>query len=224
LVLVGSLSLLFRHRGLALMLIMPVPVTLLLSALQRYPFMHRFLLFLLPFAMLLMAEGVRFIFALAARWSRPLAFVLSAVPVLVSLCFLVPDAYWVLNHPVYGADIKPVMQYIAENKQADDIVYVYYGSAPAFHYYAPFYGLDRANVTIGFDTPNRRLALRRFYQDVDSLAGKHRVWYVFSDIVDCGGCEGSMQQYFVDYLNGYGNLLDSAHASGANAYLYAMNP
>jgi hypothetical protein len=197
---------------------------LILSALQRYPFLHRFLLFLLPFAMLLMAEGVRLIYVLIARWSRPLAIVLSAVPVLIALWLIAPDAYWYFNSPVYGADIKPVMQYVAENRQADDLVYVYYGSAPAFHYYATFYGLDRANVTIGFETSNRRLALRRFYEDVDSLAGKNRVWYVFSDIVDCGGCEGSMQQYFVDYLNGYGNLLDTTHASGANAYLYAMNP
>ena len=66
--------------------------------------------------------------------------------------------------------------------------------------------------------------VRRFCEDVDALQGYDRVWFIFSDIVDCGGCEGGIQQYYVDYLNGFGTLLDSSYASGANAYLYAMKP
>jgi hypothetical protein len=224
LVLVGSLSLLMRQRSLAMMLILPVPVTLIFSALQRYPFMHRFLLFLLPLALLLMAEGIRFIYYVISRWSRTLAFAAIVFPVSVSLWLLVPVTSWFFVHPAMGADIKPVMQYIGENRRPRDTIYVYYGSAPAFVYYAPFYGLDRANVTIGFETLNRRLALRRFYEDVDTLRGNKRVWFIFSDIIDCGGCGENTQQYFVDYLNGFGTLLDSAHAAGANGYLYRMKP
>jgi hypothetical protein len=220
---VGSLSLLVRQRSLAVMLIFPVPVALILSALQRYPFMHRFLLFLLPFALLLMAEGIRFIYLLILRWSRAFAFVVSAVPILVTLGLIVPVTSWNFANPSNWADIKPVMQYISENRLPGDIVYVYYGSAPAFDYYESFYGLDRGNVIVGFETTRRKLALRHFYEDVDALEGNERVWFIFSDIVDCDGCEGSMQQYFVDYLDGFGTMLDSSHASGANAYLYDMD-
>lgn len=224
LVLVGSLSLFFRQRSLALMLILPVPVTLLLSALRRYPFMHRFILFLLPFAVLLMAEGIRFIYSIVSRWSHMIAFAVIAVPVCVSFWLNAKVSFWYFQYPTMGSDIKPVMQYIAEKEGTDDIVYVYYGSAPAFEYYAPFYELGHGNVRIGVEYADRKLALRRFYKDVDLLGGKDRVWFIFSDIVDCGGCEGDMQQYFVDYLNGLGTMIDSTHASGANAYLYALYP
>jgi hypothetical protein len=222
LTLLGSLSLLARQRSLAVMLIFPVPAALILSALQRYPFMHRFLLFLLPFAMLLMAEGLRFVFTILSRWNRKVAFAISAVPVLVTLWLLVPVTAWFFAYPAMGADIKPVLQYVSENKRPRDIVYVYYGSVPAFDYYEAFYGLGQGNVILGFETLNRRLALRRFYEDVDAFVGRERVWFIFSDIVDCGGCEGNAQQYFVDYLDGYGKQLDSAHAPGANVYLYRM--
>lgn len=224
LVLVGSLSLLVRERSLAMMLILPVFVTLILSGFKRYPFMHRFLLFLLPFAMLLMAEGIRFIYLFVSRWNRKLAFVISAVPILVTLGLIAPVTSWYFAYPTMGADIKPVLKYVSENKHPDEIVYVYYGSAPAFDYYASSYNLDHGNVIIGFETTRRKLALRRFYEDVDALRGNGKVWFIFSDIVDCDGCEGSMQQYFVDYLDGFGTLIDSLHASGANAYLYDMNP
>ncbi len=224
LVLIGSVSLFIRRRSLALMLLVPVPVTLILSALQRYPFMHRFILFLLPFALLLMAEGIRCIYSLILRWDYKYALVVVGIPVVVTLWLIVPITFWYFLYPPLGSDIKPVMQYVAENRTEDDMVYVYHSSDPAFKYYAPFYGFEQGKVLIGFETTRKKLALRRFYEDVDTLRGNERVWFIFSDIVDCGGCEDNMQQFYVDYLNGFGTILDSFHASGANAYLYNMNP
>jgi hypothetical protein len=142
---------------------------------------------------------------------------------LVTLWLLVPITSWYFANPANWADIRPVLQYVSENRHPDDIVYVYYGSAPALDYYESFYGLDHGNIIVGFETTRRKLALRRFYEDVNTLRGEKRVWFIFSDIVDCDGCEGSMQQYFVDYLDGFGRMLDSSHAAGANAYLYDMN-
>ena len=42
--------------------------------------------------------------------------------------------------------------------------------------------------------------------------------------MDCGGCDGDMQAFYVDYLNGLGTLLDGAPGNGANAYLYDLDP
>jgi hypothetical protein len=123
-----------------------------------------------------------------------------------------------------GEDIKPVLRYISENRHPEDITYVYYGSAPAFDYYAPFYGLEDANVLVGFETLNRRLGLRKFYEDVEAFNGNERVWFIFSSIVYCGGCEGNVQEFFTNYLNGFGSVQDSAHAPAVDAYLYLMNP
>lgn len=224
LVSIGSLSLLIRKRSIAFIILLSVLMTLIASALQRYPFMHRFILFLLPFAMLLMAEGIRCIYLLVARIDHKFALLVSGIPVFVTLWFMAPVAYWYFLDPPMGSDIQPVMQYVADNRSLSDLVYVYHSSDPAFNYYAPLYGLDEGQVMIGFETANKRRALQRFNEDVQALRGNERVWFIFSDIVDCGGCEGGMQQFYVDYLNGFGTLLDSSSASGANAYLYDMNP
>jgi hypothetical protein len=178
----------------------------------------------MPFAMLLMAEGIRCIYLLVARIDHKFALLVSGIPVFVTLWLMIPVAYWYFLDPPMGADIKPVLQYVADNRSESDLVYVYHSSDPAFNYYAPLYGLDKGKVMIGFETARKRLALQGFYEDVEVLRGNERVWFIFSDIVDCGGCEGGMQQFYVDYLAGFGTMLDSSHASGANAYLYDMNP
>jgi hypothetical protein len=159
-----------------------------------------------------------------SKWNENLALVVSSIPVVVTLWLITPFPYWNFMQPPNGSDIKSVMEYVGGNRLQDDVVYVFHSSDPAFNYYAPFYDLDSGNIIIGFETAKKSLALRRFYADVDSLRGKDRVWFIFSDIVDCGGCEGNMQEFYVDYLNAFGTLLDSFYASGANVYLYKMNP
>ena len=221
---IGSLSLFIRNRDVAFLLTMPVLITAVVSAFQKYPFTQRFILFLVPFAFLLMAEGVRAVFWLAAKWNRALAFMISGIPVAITLWFIVPIAYWNFVQPLNGSEIKPVLQYVGEHRLPDDIVYVYHSADPAFNYYAPFYGLEQGNILIGFETTRKKLALRHFYEDVDALRGNERVWFIFSDIVDCGGCDGSMQQFYVDYLDGFGTVMDTFYATGANAYLYDIKP
>ncbi|MFZ5819001.1 MAG: glycosyltransferase family 39 protein [Chloroflexota bacterium] len=221
---IGALSLWARQRSLALILTLPFLVTLAASALQKYPLMQRFILFLAPLALFLMAEGLGRIYRLVAKWNRALALVACGLPVAVMFGLVAPLTFSSFLEPVKASDIKPVLAYLAENKQPDDTVYVFHGADPAFNYYAPFYGLEAGNNIIGFDTTRRKVALKRFYEDVEALRGTERVWFLFSDIVDCGGCEGNMQAFYVDYLDQFGMMLDSFGASGANAYLYDLRP
>jgi len=72
-------------------------------------------------------------------------------------------------------------------------------------------------------TSRRVDRLNNFFKDVDALQGRERVWFIFADIVDCGGCEGDMQAFYVDELNKRGVMLDQSNGIWANAYLYDMN-
>jgi hypothetical protein len=220
----GSLSMLARNWKLALTILLPFLVALIASALQKYPLKLRFLLFLVPLVLLLAAEGLRYLYALVSKWRRGPA--LAFYILLSSLIFVLSGAYRLetLFRPIMGANIKPVMEYVSRNRNPDDTIYVYHGSDPAFKYYAPFYGLDTGEVIVGFDTTRKKIALEGFFSDMDRLRGNPKVWFIFSDIVDCGGCEGDMQAFYVDYLNGLGTMLDSFRASGANAYLYDLDP
>ncbi len=223
LVIIGGLSLFVRNRSLALLITLPALIVLIACALQKYPLKDRFMLFLVPFMLLLISEGLRWMYSFTAKWNRSLALILCSLPVILLVWppGTTLDEFFLTTR---GSDVRPVIQYVAENRTPDDIVYVYHASDPAFHYYAPLYGLDTGKVLVGFDTPRKRLALERFFDDVDELRGHNRVWFIFSDISDCGGCEGDMQAFYVGYLNEFGIMRNQFNASGANAYLYDLSP
>ena len=220
---VGTLSLFSRNRSIALLVILPALMALLASALHKYPLKDRFMLFLVPFLLLLISEGLGRIHAVTVRWNRSLALLLAALPAI--LLIWTPGTrlqdFFITSR---GSDVRPVIQYVCANRQPHDIVYLFHGSDPAFHYYAPRYGLTTGRIIVGFDTPRKRVALERFFDDVDALNGNDRVWFIFSDIYDCGDCEGDMQAFYVGYLAEFGRMLDQFNASGANAYLYDLNP
>ena len=223
LVLIGTLSLLNRDRTVALLVLLPGACTFLASALQKYPLKDRFMLFLIPFLLLWISEGLRRIFTLTSKWNRGLAFTLAGLPVILLIWppGTTLDQFFSTTR---GSDVRPVIQYVAKNRRPDDVIYVYHATDPAFHYYAPLYGLDTGEIIVGFDTPRKRVALNRFFDDVEGLKENERVWFIFSDITDCGGCEGDMQAFYVDYLNEFGMVVDQFHAANANVYLYDLKP
>jgi hypothetical protein len=221
---IGILSLWMRYRHIALILISPFLIALAASALQKYPLKDRFMLFLVPFVLLIISEGLGRIYLFFAKWNRTLAVIFYTIPALVILWLTIPGVFQNFVTPYKGEDIKPVMEYIKESRVQEDIVYVYHSSSYAFNYYAPFYGLDTDNIVIGIDNPQRKIALEQFFDDVEMLRGKGRIWFIFSAILDCGGCEGDKQQFYLDYLDTLGVRMDGFNAWGANGYLYNLNP
>lgn len=224
LVFIGALSLLYRARNIALLILSPFFLALFASALQRYPFKDRFVLFLVPLIFLLIAEGLGLIYVNIAKWQPWAGRIVYAL--LVLGLFFQPAAltFETFLRPYNGSDIKPVIEYVAKNRSSDEIIYVYHITASTFHYYAPLYGIDSKNVVTGVNSRQKRIALNDFFEDVEKLSGNERVWFIFSGIIDCGGCEGDMQLFYTDYLDEHGTMLDSFHATGANAYLYDLRP
>lgn len=221
---VGASSLLIRDRKTALLFISPFVVAVIASALQRYPLKNRFMLFLIPFALLLMAEGFRAIYRLLAKWKPDFAALFSGILVLAVIWQVVPNTY---KRAISGQkdDIRPVLAYVAKNRLPDDIVYVFYKTDPAFHYYAPFYGLETGNIVVGVDDPRKRVALQNFEDDIDKLVGNKRVWFLFSEVVDCPNCQPEdTQSFYLNHINKFGVMIDSFKGSGANAYLYDLSP
>jgi len=221
---IGTVSLLIRDRKSALLVISPFVVTTIVSMLQRYPLQNRFMLFLVPFVLLLMAEGFRGIYWLIAKWKPNFAAVLSGVLGLAVVWQIAPTTY---EKAISGAgeNIRPVLAYVAENRMPDDIVYVFHLTDPVFHYYAPSYGLDKGDIMVGVYDSRKRIALQNFENDVDKLVGSERVWFIFSEIVDCTDCEGEdTQAFYLEHINKFGIILDSFDGSDANAYLYDLSP
>ncbi len=223
LIVIGIISLLLRNRTITLLVVLPFVMVSIASAMQRYPLRGRFMLFLVPFAILLMAEGLGRLYSLFCKWSRILAASLSAAMVLFLLWIPVSGINYKFRVPPMGQDIKPVMEYVEKNRAPGDIVYVFHSARPAFNYYASFYGLDKGNVISGKDLPNAP-ALKQFYNDIDQMKGKNRVWIIFSNIIDCGGCKGDMETFYVQYLDQFGSVIVGFQATGADVYLYNLKP
>jgi len=224
---IGILSLFIKKRNLALLIILPFIMALVASAMHTYPLTYRFMLFLIPFALLLMAEGVERIYLFIAKWQRSIALILCGIPVMVLLWISISKAAVDFKSPQTISEIKPVMKYVGENRSPQDIIYLYYGAVPGFMYYAPFYdfdNLDPDHIVMGVWRQNETKAFEHFFEDVDGLKGKGRVWFIFVEIVACGGCEGDKQVVFTNYLDNYGTMLDSIQDIKSAAYLYDLNP
>lgn len=220
----GSFSLFARKQSAALIIISPFIMTLIASAWHKYPLSYRFMLFLIPLTLLLMAEGIGRIYLFLVKWQRHAALILCGIPVSVMLLFSIQYAIAGFRYPSKIAEIKPVMKYIEENKERGDVIYLYYSSVPPFNYYAPFYHLDLENIVVGIDRQDPQKALNRFFDDVKALKGNNRVWFVLSEIPYCNGCEGDSRKFFTNYLDDNGLMLDSILAANSAAYLYDLSP
>lgn len=222
LLVIGGVSLLLRKRGIALILILIPMMALTASAMQKYPLKGRFMLFLIPPFLLILSEGLGRIYEFLSVRNRPLGLALSVLPALWLAFFPALVTFYETRTLQPNVGLRPMIEHIAQNRMADDVIYSYQSSEPSFRYYAPLFGIQTGddNVVIAPSTPSKRQALDRFFNDLDKLHG--RVWFVFTDIVDCGGCDGDPQAFYVAELDKRGTRLDQSNGIWANAYLYEL--
>jgi len=213
----GIFSLGSRRWPLMLILVVPFPLTLIASALGKYPFSGRLLLFLIPFLLLLLAEGIERVRSLLLRMNKQIA--LLAMVALVGYLFYNPvmTVHKDLRFPPKQEDIKPVMEYLQQNKTSADLVYVYYGAEFAFRYYAPFYGLDTIDYVPGIPARDDPV---KYFDDIDRVRENRRVWFVFSH--NCSWCAVNEQRFIVEHLNEVGLKKSESIASDAAVYLYEL--
>jgi hypothetical protein len=223
LALIGAFGLFKRDRHIAMILLLPFPIALIASALQKYPLRERFMLFLIPEFILLTAEGLKQIFTAFKKLTKNLTWAVALSAVIILLGTSATISFENFLTPNLGEDIKPVLQYIEENKAPGDIVYVYHGARPSFVYYAESYGLT-AVIPITVADFNGKTTPKDFQRDLNLLPANSRVWFIFSHLDDCNGCPENAEAFLVSYVNQIGSEQDSFHAAGADVYLYSLKP
>jgi hypothetical protein len=108
LVMIGGISLLFRDRILAIIILAPFVLAMIASALQRYPLKDRFMLFLVPLVLMLIAEGLGSLYRIVARWNTGIARAVYALPTLFLFFISVNGTFRLFLSPYNRSDIKPV--------------------------------------------------------------------------------------------------------------------
>jgi hypothetical protein len=209
----GCVVIFRKCRAVLGLVILPVLITLFASGLQLYPFEGRLLLFLTPLMLLPVASGIVYIAKAIANTSR----LLSVAVVLLLLAYPVVNGGYRLFQPRAPEELRPALQYIVNQYEEGDIVYVYYGAYNAFQYYQGRIGYTGDHIA-GTES---RDDWSGYYNELQGLQGNERVWILFSHVATAFGVDE--ERLFTSYLNTWGELVAAHHESGAAAYLYDLS-
>jgi hypothetical protein len=167
----GLVTLARRSVNQALLLGLPLAVTLTAAALHQYPFGDRLTMFLIPSLLCLIAEGAGQLTYYAARWQPRLAWAvpwatlgLAAVPIVQT------------PPPYHSENLKPLLEQLQRERKPSDVLYVYYAAMPAYHQYV-VQGLAPAQFAEGIC---HREDSRSYFHDLDRLRGSARVWVLIT--------------------------------------------
>ena len=215
LMLIGTMALVRRRRWYALVVLAPLAVSLAASAARQYPFGDRVSLFLLPFILLLLVEGIdRVRLAAQSAW-RPLG------AIVVALAMMLPTYPLYAFYPSYPEQPMPeVLAYVQTRRQPQDAIYVYHGAWHAIGYYGARYGIELQAVVRG-RCGDQLIILT----DLEQFRGRDRVWVIISHVV------GPLKQRetILGYLDTIGIrrdsvvTLDRALRPSSSAYLYDLS-
>lgn len=221
---IGLIAYFKQQKKMALFFIMsPTIATVIASYLQKYPFRERLVLFLAPFFILVLAEGI--VFLLCQFKSKTKAKYLAFLGVVIFAALLLPplvNTSKLIVSPELKHEIRPVIAYIKSHQKPSDSIYVYHKAETQFLYYAPKYDYVETNYYIGRgDLPDDRgvseESLVKFKQEIAEFRDKNRVWFLFS------GAKDEEEKAFLDYLNPIGKKLDLFRRVGAVVYLYDLS-
>jgi hypothetical protein len=182
LMLTGLVALLRRHWQFGAFFGLTLLAALAASALGKYPFAGRMILFAVPVFLALLGAGLD---AVVGWFQRPrwLGNVIALALAVILLYDPITSAAQNFVSPKYNEHIRPTMAYLQANRKADDILYVYSWAVPAVRYYARFYGLQENDFTAGGKHENDPQGL---LTEIDRLKGGKRVWVLFSHVYEQG--------------------------------------
>ncbi len=231
----GVFVLIRRSVNDALLVVTPIAATLTAAMLGLYPFSGRFVLFLVPFVVLLLGAGLWGLVGLSVGPGR----VFAVVTIALVLGYPAVTAARNLMSPPGHEEVRTVLRHVESKWQPGDALYVWFQSQYPFRFYAQcgdcnVLGPDGPASTIwppdprqpqgyyALETHPPRLyvsgrphTLDEYIREFGPLRGKPRVWLLFSS---------SWNDEFVRYaLDCLGDRLDEVRAERAVAYLYDLS-
>lgn len=209
----GYVSLFRERKDRFWLLVSPLPFALIASGLFLYPFSGRLILYLVPMILLGVAEGTEKIRKLVWNSSA----ILGLCIILVVLYYPLLNAGKLMIRPFEYQEIKPLLSYLAEHKQHEDVLYLCRGGAKAFNYYKERYELDDINYVFG---ASLKSALQSFTVDFENLKGNKRVWLLFLRNEKTDGVD--FERFSLYYLDSIGKRTDTFKNDTASLYLYDL--
>lgn len=157
------------------LLLLPILLAFGASALGKYSTLNRLMLFATPAIILFLVKGLEGISEKLKphfRFSQALVFVLFGVLILQS--FLNTAIHNTAN-PIRIENIKSLLQFVEDNKQTGDVLYVYFAAEPQFGYYQDKYDLEDLEIVM-----DRNPNTLNWEKDFEKLKGNPRVWVLMT--------------------------------------------
>ena len=215
LVAAGLFFLFTKNKVYAGMLSMVFALALLASALRLYPFGGRLSLFLAPLIIILISQSIDSLehqLNTSLRWNKLIPFVIG----LYLLYAPATESFHNFVDPKYYEHIRPHMATLSENWQEGDALYVSYGAAPAFRFYAERYGLGDVDFQTGdasdYSEPSRILS------HLDTLEGNPRVWILITHVYERG--DFNEKDFILNYLDTIGKKKREFRHPGTSVHLF----
>lgn len=190
----------------------PLALALIASALHRYPFSDRLLVFLVPGALISMGASITALWANRRPWLRGAA-------VVGALALVASPSLDFARDPLRGRsshELRPILHDIGLRQRDNDSLYVYSKAWAAFSYYAPLCHIATSRLTVAVAEQGDFANLRA---DLQKLAGRGRVWVIFSHVPRRGA---DARLFTLGVLDTLGHRLDAIEGDGAWAYLYQL--
>jgi hypothetical protein len=216
--LIGTIGLWKRKWEWGALITFAFSAALIASAVQRYPFQGRMILFLVPLMIVAMGAGAGWIASIfQSNTMKSYASIL-----LIALILFAPFEQSAANAlaPKMREHIRPLMQYLQENHKPGDQIYVYYGAAPAFAFYATDYGFSASDYVWGGEHPDQP---DLYLPELDALRGGKRVWVVFAHVFETG--DFNEKDFILGYLDQIGEKKREFKAPGTSTavFLYDLS-
>ncbi len=205
--LAGCREMFLRKRDDFFLLMGPVGVTLLASVLHIYPFFERLILFLMPVYVIFIGGGVDYLLRVVPRGTTVLILILIFVaPAFCSECLRLKDP-----QIYFFEESRPVVQYIKENKQQDEPVFVFEDAVPPFQYYS-----KRMNFLQGQELPDAFLTFSRnnIEEKMGELPAGAKVWMFRTH------ASPDDNAYIMKTMNDVARRLDGFSRKGARVDLF----
>ena len=208
--LIGIWGLIKSRWEVAVALVLPAFFALAASAVQKYPYAGRLLLFLAPMMILGVAYGAGML--LDAVWKSQPAVAVVLLGILLAAPVL--ETVQELRRPMRTEQLQPVLDQLRTQLRPTDRVHIYYGALPAYEFYTrndplPVNGVDRGEEARSNPTEYRDQLMK--------FVGEPRVWLVFSHR------HKHEESVITAYAEALGKRLQTIPGNGATAILFDMS-
>lgn len=229
---IGLITFWRNNKKMFFIIVAPILVTLLASAFHKYPLFERFILFLIPLIILLIAEGTEWIKQKASKISPILGIMV------ICLLFYKPLYFTKENftNPITQEEVKPVLKYLKEHLKVNDVIYIAGPFQCTFKYYSKEYNLCN-NFSIKLERKKleevqcssfnysifigpRKINKTSFAQELGQLKGHKRVWLLFPEKLSL---DIEYKSLTLSYLDKIGVRTGSFIRPGVILYLYDLS-